>query len=58
MQDIFMISKANWVIVDLETGQYEHNFFSCILQLGKYTHVSACHSEGSISRLAQGTKFH
>ena len=24
---IFMISKANWIIADLETGQYEHNSF-------------------------------
>ena len=27
MQEIFMISKANWIIVDLETEQYEHSSF-------------------------------
>ena len=31
MQEIFMISKANWIIVDLETEQYEHSSFSHIL---------------------------
>ena len=35
-----MISKANWMIVDLETGQYEHSSFPVyVLQLGKYTHT-------------------
>ena len=36
-----MNSKANWIIVDLEMGQYEHNSFSCILQLSKYTYRRA-----------------
>ena len=27
MQEIFMISKANWMIVDLEMVQYEHSSF-------------------------------
>ena len=27
MQEIFMILKANWIIVDLETGQHEYSYF-------------------------------
>ena len=28
MQTIFMTTKANWIIVDVETEQYEHNSFN------------------------------
>ena len=27
MQEIFMIPKTNWRVVDLEMGQYEHSSF-------------------------------